>query len=159
MEMSGFSHIGLATHDMEATIAFYCGVLEFSIVAEQWAEVTGGGEIRMTYIGCGAGSYVVFMQSQGVLEIPDDFDTGINGPLGLPSGMYHFAFAEASLEGLERRREKLLAAGVEVSAVIDHDYARSIYFADPNGVQLEFCWQSRPFEARDIGERAGVTIA
>lgn len=157
--MSGFSHIGLATHDMEATIAFYCGVLGFSIVAEQWAEVTGGGEIRMTYIGCGAGSYVVFMQSHGVLEISDDFDTGINGPLGVPPGMYHFAFAEASPEGLERRRERLLAAGVEVSAVIDHDYARSVYFADPNGVQLEFCWQARPFEARDIGEKASVTIA
>lgn len=157
--MAGFSHIGLATHDMEATIAFYSGLLGFPIVAEQWADVEGGGAIRMTYFDCGLGSYVVFMQSRGVPEIPDAFETGINEALGVPPGMYHFAFAEASPEGLERRREALAVAGIEVSAIIDHDYARSIYFADPNGVQLEFCWQARPFEPSDIGEKANVAIA
>jgi hypothetical protein len=38
-----------------------------------------------------------------------------------------------------------LGKGVSVSEVVDHDWAKSIYFKDPNGVQLEFCCLTRDF--------------
>ena len=33
--------------------------------------------------------------------------------------------------------------------VVDHDWAKSIYFKDPNGIQLEFCCFTRNLNAND----------
>ena len=37
-------------------------------------------------------------------------------------------------------RKRLLAAGSEVTEVVDHGFIRSVYFTDPNGVALEASW-------------------
>jgi catechol-2,3-dioxygenase len=41
------------------------------------------------------------------------------------------------MEALERARQALLSAGVEVLGITDHGFVRSIYFFDPNGIRLE----------------------
>ena len=33
--------------------------------------------------------------------------------------------------------------------MVDHDWARSIYFKDPNGLQLEYCYFTRNLNAND----------
>jgi len=33
----------------------------------------------------------------------------------------------------------LRAKGVETTEIVDHGWARSIYFKDPNGISLEYC--------------------
>jgi hypothetical protein len=33
----------------------------------------------------------------------------------------------------------LRANGVETTEIVDHGWARSIYFKDPNGISLEYC--------------------
>ena len=33
--------------------------------------------------------------------------------------------------------------------MVDHDWAKSIYFKDPNGLQLEFCCFTRNLNAND----------
>src|SRR5689334_11878033 len=154
----GYSHIGLGTHDMAATIAFYSGVLGFRIVAEQRTRVTDGGTVRLTYFDAGGEQFIVFMESRGVEGIPEDFDTGINRTLGVPLGLYHFAFKAGSEEDLNARREMLERAGVEVSETIDHGYAKSIFFRDPNDLQLEFTWQVRPFEESDLYQEPEVQV-
>jgi catechol-2,3-dioxygenase len=47
-----------------------------------------------------------------------------------------------------------------VSDVVDHDWAKSIYFKDPNGIQLEFCCFTRNLTANDarMQERAEVSL-
>jgi len=67
----------------------------------------------------------------------------------VPSAFYHFAFEAGSEAGLEDKRRELLAKGVEVTDVVDHDWAKSIYFKDPNGIQLEFCCFTRNLNAND----------
>jgi catechol-2,3-dioxygenase len=37
------------------------------------------------------------------------------------------------------RHDDLRGKGVEVNNTIDHDWARSFYFRDPNGLSLEYC--------------------
>jgi hypothetical protein len=37
-------------------------------------------------------------------------------------------------------RKRLLAAGSEVTEVVDHGFIRSVYFTDPNGIALEASW-------------------
>ena len=50
---------------------------------------------------------------------------------------------------VEEKRQELLARGIEVTEVVDHDWAKSIYFKDPNGLQLEFCCFTRNLNADD----------
>ncbi len=57
----------------------------------------------------------------------------------MPSAFYHYAFEAGSEAGLAQKREELVAKGVKVSDIVDHNWAKSIYFKDPNGMQLEYC--------------------
>lgn len=155
----GYSHVGLGTHDMEATIAFYEGILGFRRVAEQRMRVRASGSVRMVYFDAGADQFIVFMESRGVEGIPEDYDTSINRRLGVPKGMYHFAFRAVSAEDLDAKRQVLESAGIEVSDTVDHGYARSIFFRDPNDLQLEFCHQVRPFEEADLHQAPEVNVA
>jgi catechol-2,3-dioxygenase len=40
---------------------------------------------------------------------------------------------------LAQKRDELRAKGVEVTDIVDHGWAQSIYFKDPNGLSLEYC--------------------
>ena len=54
------------------------------------------------------------------------------------------AYGESGSEAaLEEKRNELIAKGIDVTDVVDHDWAKSIYFKDPNGLQLEFCCFTR----------------
>jgi catechol 2,3-dioxygenase-like lactoylglutathione lyase family enzyme len=155
----GFAHLGLATHDMAATIAFYERVLGFPRVADIQNHVTGGGVVRLVYFECGEEQFLVFMECKGVDGIPEDFDTGVNGALGVPTGLYHFALKMKSAEALEEKRIELARHGIDVSKTIDHGYARSIFFRDPNNLQVEFCCMTRPFERGDLQRQQQVEVA
>lgn len=155
----GFSHVGVSTHKMDATIQFYEGVLGFPHVVEDLTRVKSGGTIRMVYFDVGEGQFMVFMESKNVPGIPQDYDTGINGALGLPRGMYHFSFKVPLLTDLETRRASLEGHGIDVSPTVDLGYARAIFFFDPNGIQLEFCCQIRPFNESDLHLMTEVNVA
>jgi catechol-2,3-dioxygenase len=71
--------------------------------------------------------------------LPVEYDTGINRGLGVPAGFYHFAFEAGSAAALAKKRKELRAKGVETTDIVDHGWARSIYFKDPNGLSLEYC--------------------
>ena len=92
--------------------------------------------------------------------VPADYDAGINRGLGVRNAFYHFAFEAGSEAALEEKRNELIAKGVDVTDVVDHDWAKSIYFKDPNGIQLEFCCFTRNLNANDarMQERAEVSI-
>jgi glyoxylase I family protein len=156
---NGFSHVGVSTHQMDATIHFYESVLGFPRVVEDLTTVTAGGRLRMVYFDVGDGQFMVFMEPKNVPGIPADYDTSINGALGVPRGMYHFSFKAPSLTDLESRRSSLECQGIEVSATIDLGYAKAIFFFDPNGIQLEFCCQIRPFNDADLHQRSQVGVA
>jgi catechol 2,3-dioxygenase-like lactoylglutathione lyase family enzyme len=158
MVTSGFSHIGLATHDMASTIVFY-ELLGFARVADIVNDVQGGGSVRMVYIACGEEQFLVFMECKGIADIPEDFDTGINSSLGVPKGLYHFAFRVESLDELEEKKRELTARGLNVSEQVDHGYARSIFLRDPNDLQLEFCCLTRKFDLNDLQQQKTVQVA
>jgi len=50
----------------------------------------------------------------------------------------HVSFGVETEEKLWALKEKLDAAGFEVSDVIDHGFIHSIYSFDPNGLPIEF---------------------
>jgi catechol 2,3-dioxygenase-like lactoylglutathione lyase family enzyme len=149
MTPKGFSHIGLSTRDLDRTREFYEGVLGFKAVRCDILKVKEGGQIRHIFFDTGRDQLIAFMEAQDVPGIPADYDAGINRGLGVPNVFYHFAFEAGTVAALDDKRRELIAKGVEVTEVVDHDWAKSIYFKDPNGIQLEFCSYTRNLGADD----------
>jgi catechol 2,3-dioxygenase-like lactoylglutathione lyase family enzyme len=149
MSHKGFSHIGLSTLDLDKTRDFYENVLGFPAVRCDVIKVKEGGRIRHVFFDTGRDQLIAFMEARGVPGVPAEYDAGINRGLGVPSAFYHFAFEAGSEAGLLEKRNELIAKGVEVTDVVDHDWAKSIYFKDPNGLQLEYCYVSRNLNADD----------
>lgn len=151
MKRLGFSHIDLATKDMAATRAFYEGILGFPVVRSDIVEMETGGSAQHVFFDCGDGQMIAFASAENAPgRFPADLDTGINKGLGLPHAVYHFAFEAGSLENLYALKASLEQHGVSVRGVEDHEgWCRSIYFIDPNGLQLEYCCLSRPLTEDD----------
>jgi len=159
MSHKGFSHVGLSTLDLDRTRDFYENVLGFKAVRCDVIRVKEGGQIRHIFFDTGRDQLIAFMEARGVPGVPAAYDAGINRGLGVPSVFYHFAFEAGSEAALRDKREELLAKGVDVTEVVDHDWARSIYFKDPNGLQLEFCSFTRNLNATDARMQDRVEIS
>jgi catechol 2,3-dioxygenase-like lactoylglutathione lyase family enzyme len=153
MSHKGFSHIGLSTRDLDSTREFYEHVMGFKVARCDIIKVAEGGQIRHIFFDTGRDQLIAFMEPQGVPGIPADYDAGINAGLGVPGSFYHFAFEAGSVAALEAKRQELLAKGVAVTDIVDHEWAQSIYFLDPNGISLEYCCLTR-----DVGTEDDVTM-
>jgi catechol 2,3-dioxygenase-like lactoylglutathione lyase family enzyme len=161
MSHKGFSHIGLSTLDLDKTRNFYENILGFKPVRCDIIKVKEGGQIRHIFFDTGRDQLIAFMEARGVPGIPAEYDAGINRGLGVPSGFYHFAFEAGSEVALQDKRKDLLAKKVEVTDVVDHGWAKSIYFKDPNGMQLEYCCFTRDTGTEDdvrIQERFEMSV-
>jgi catechol 2,3-dioxygenase-like lactoylglutathione lyase family enzyme len=149
MSNKGFSHIGLSTLDLDRTRDFYENVLGFKAVRCDVIKIKEGGRIRHVFFDTGRDQLIAFMEARGVPGVPAQYDAGINRGLGVPNAFYHFAFEAGSEAALEEKRKDLIGKGVEVTEVVDHDWAKSIYFKDPNGLQLEYCCFTRELGDND----------
>jgi len=159
MARRAFSHLGLATLDLDRTQAFWEGVLGFKVVRSDTMQVKEGGQIRHVFFDAGDRQLVAFMEPRGVPGIPAEFDAGINRGLGVPEMFYHFAFEVDSEATLEAKRAQLIAKGVRVTPIVDHEWMKSIYFKDPNGLLLEYaCW-TRQLADEDAIMQVRVTIS
>ena len=139
MPLHGVSHIGLSTLDLDATRTFYERVLGFRLMTIEQIDLEEGGCIQ---------------------ELPAKYDTGINRGLGVPDWFYHVAFDAGSVEELHAKRSELIAKGVKVTPIVDHDWILSIYFNDPNGLLLEYAAQTRaPADPQvSVGRRITATL-
>jgi len=160
MTNKGFSHVGLSTLDLDKTREFYEKVLGFKVVIADTIKISEGGAIRHIFFATGRDQLLAFMEPRGVPGVPMEYAAGINRGLGVPAAFYHFAFEAGSPPALEDKRRELIAKGVEVTDVVDHGWAKSIYFKDPNGMSLEYCCLVRNFTADDatMQERFEISI-
>lgn len=149
MGHKGWSHVGLSTLNMDKTRAFYEDILGFKAVRCDTIKVTEGGAIRHVFFDTGQGQLLAFMEARGVPGVPIEYDAGINRGLGVPEAFYHFAFEAGTPEDVEAKRAQLIAKGVKVTPVVDHEWAKSIYFKDPNGLLLEYCAYTRALNDDD----------
>ncbi|HWW53691.1 MAG TPA: VOC family protein, partial [Acidimicrobiales bacterium] len=67
-----------------------------------------------------------------------------------PNWVNHVAFGATSREDLDARRTRWQENGLTVLE-INHEWCRSIYATDPNGMTVEFCCTTRAFTPEEIG--------
>ncbi len=151
MKRTGSHHLGLATYDYEGIVDFYTRVLGWEIA---WQDLMTGpdGTVHMKHVffDTGDGSYVSYMcPTADMPNFPKKWATDINSGLGVMNGAYHFAFWAESVEELEQQQARLREHNHPVTEIIDHGWAKSIYFRAPDGLQLEFCVTTRKLAEDD----------
>ncbi len=56
-------------------------------------------------------------------------------------GLYHFAYQVESEEALAQAYRTLREAGVAVLGTADHGVSKGIYLRDPDGIEIEICYE------------------
>ncbi|MHB8437703.1 MAG: VOC family protein [Acidimicrobiales bacterium] len=148
----GFHHVAIATRDLDATHRFYTDAMGFTLVKVQVAPTgspEGGWAKHLFYDTGGNGMFAVWELHDDA--IAHDHPTAISSALGLPEWVNHIAFDapdEASMAACIVRWQEF---GIDV-VELDHEWCRSIYATDPNGVLVEFCCTTREFEDGEIAD-------
>ena len=129
-------HIGINTHDMEATLQFYCGLLGMRLA--RTALTADGRRHYNVEIGGGTAFAV--------------FDGAKPTPEGVPQHINHLALVVATAEEFDEAYERLKNHGVKVTDVIERSYGKTFYFHDPNGIRLQIELQSREVNQDPYGD-------
>jgi catechol 2,3-dioxygenase-like lactoylglutathione lyase family enzyme len=153
----GVNHLALVTTDMDATVRFYHGVLGARLVATLAVPA-----FRHYFFEIGPQNTIAFFEYHDVALEPFAKPAGVPDPRAVQFD--HLSLNLPDEDALLSLRDRLKAAGCEVTDVVDHDIFRSIYFTDPGGIALEATWWSvdvtgRPADYRDerlFGDRDPV---
>lgn len=148
------NHVAWRCRDAEETRAFYEDVLGLPlahVVREDRVPSTGEeSSFAHLFFQMRDGSYVAFF------DLGDG--QGASDPT-TPAWVNHLAMSVGSLDELERARQRLLGAGVEVLGIVDHHWLKSIYFHDPNGLRLELSYQVGGADAlAEFSRKAHATL-
>ena len=132
MKYSGVNHIALATGNIGETVRFWRDLLEMRLTAVM------GEKGNMQYIlEISDGCSLFFFEWPDVLPVPEkEHGRVVTGPFAFD----HLAFGVDSEEDLWDIKDRLNAADIWVSEVIDSGFIHSIFTFDPNGIPIEFAW-------------------
>ena len=120
-------HIGINTHDMEATLQFYCGVMGMRLA--RTALTPDGRRHYNVEIG-GGNAFAIF---DGAKPTPE----------GVPQHVNHLALVVATPQEFDEAYDRLQKHGVKVTDIIERSYGKTFYFHDPNGIRLQIELQVR----------------
>src|ERR1700737_2096861 len=123
-------HVHLKVADLERALAFYCGVLGFTLTQR-----FGPGA---AFISAGGYHHHIALNTWESLG-------GAPPPPGT-TGLYHFAILYPSRAALADALRRLIAAGIALDGASDHGVSEALYLRDPDQNGLELAWD-RPPEA------------
>ncbi|MEW6599636.1 MAG: VOC family protein [Nitrospirota bacterium] len=128
---SGINHIALVTNDMDRTIRFWRDLLGMRLIAG----LAEPGS-RQYFLQLTENCMISFFEWPDVEPVPDrDPGTPVKGPLSFD----HICIELQEEDALWALKDRLEAADVWVTEVMDNGFIHSIFSTDPNNIQLEFC--------------------
>ena len=118
---SSLGHIVLNVRDLAVSVPFYCKVLGLTEV--------GRNAQRMVLLSFGVRDHDLALRP---------VERSANGHDGGAVGLRHVAFQIGKdLDELRAFRSHLDACGVPIARITEHVASTSIYFSDPDGIELE----------------------
>ena len=127
----GFNHVATLTSDMDRTVAFY--EQAFGAAVTFTMEATDDHP-KMYILDLGAGAAL------NVFEVPPEEIIGERRRQGARGAIDHFALAVDSVATLETMPQRLRDAGAqEVGELQRLGDEWSLFFRDPDGMELEVC--------------------
>jgi catechol 2,3-dioxygenase-like lactoylglutathione lyase family enzyme len=127
---TGFNHVATVTADLDRIVAFYRDVLDAPVTFEMAAR---DDHPRMSIIDLGGGSALNILEQAADAIVGDRAQAGGRGPVD------HFGIAVASRADLEAVRDRLVAVGADVGEIHTLGDIWSLFFRDPDGMELEMC--------------------
>ena len=136
---NGVHHLAICTKNMKEQVEFFTQVVGMELVALYWMH-----GVKNTYHGfvkLGDSSSIAFVQGAESGEIQPQ--TGVShaswtAGLVAPGAMQHLALNVDTEEDLLTMRDRVRSHGHWVMGPLDHGFCKSIYFAGPEGMMLEF---------------------
>jgi len=127
----GFNHVATLTTDMDVTVRFYERAFD-AVVTFEVPKRDDHPWMKILDLGGGA-ALIVF-------EVPADEIVGDRRRQGGRGAIDHYALAVDSRATLETVAERLVAAGAqEVGEIQRLGDEWSLFFRDPDGMELEVC--------------------
>ncbi len=146
MKFNGINHLAMATGDMDATIKFWRDLLGMRLIAG-----LGRPGYRHYFFEISPTDTIAFFEWEGVKPVkPKEHGKPVTGPFVFD----HVSFGVDTEEDLWQLKDRLEAAGVNPSDVIDHGFIHSIYAYDPNGMPIEFSWNIKGIDVHAIPKMA-----
>ena len=128
---TGFNHVATLTPDMDRTVRFYEEAFGAVVTFEM---ERAGDHPKMTILDLGAGAAL------NVFETTAEEIVGERRRQGGRGAIDHFALAVADKATLDEMHDRLVAAGAdEVGDVQRLGDEWSLFFRDPDGMELEVC--------------------
>jgi catechol 2,3-dioxygenase-like lactoylglutathione lyase family enzyme len=143
---NGVNHLAMATGDMDKTIRFWRDLLGMRLVAG-----LGRPGYRHYFFEISETDLIAFFEWSEVEPIEQkDHGRPVKGPFAFD----HVSIGVETEDDLWDLKDRLAAAGVWVSEVIDHGFIHSIYAFDPNGIPIEFSHDVEGIDVRKNPEMA-----
>jgi catechol 2,3-dioxygenase-like lactoylglutathione lyase family enzyme len=128
---NGFNHVATLTTDMDLTVGFYERAFD-AVVTFEVPMSEDHPWMKILDLGGGA--------ALNVFEVPADEIIGERRRQGGRGAIDHYALAVDSYTTLELVKERLAAAGAqEVGEIQRLGDEWSLFFRDPDGMELEVC--------------------
>jgi catechol 2,3-dioxygenase-like lactoylglutathione lyase family enzyme len=127
---TGFNHVATVTADVDRLVRFYREAFDAEVVFEMAAE---GDHPRMIILDLGGGAALNALEVDAATIVGERTRPGGRGPID------HYAVAVDSLPTLERVRDRLVALGTDIGEIHRLGSAWSLFFRDPDGMELEVC--------------------
>ena len=132
---SGFNHVATCTVDLDRTKRFYADAFGAEVSFEMDATPD---HPRMAILELGGGAAL------NVFEVPADSIVGDRRTQGGRGPIDHYGIAVDSLQTLEQVKDRLVAAGAEIGEIQQLGPMWSLFFRDPDGMELEVCAPGEP---------------
>jgi catechol 2,3-dioxygenase-like lactoylglutathione lyase family enzyme len=126
----GFNHVATLTPDVDRLVEFHATVFDAVVVHEMAARPD---HPRMVILDLGGGAAL------NVFEAPAEDIIGDRRRQGGRGAIDHYGLAVESLAALQRVQERLVAAGAEIGEIQQLGTEWSLFFRDPDGMELEVC--------------------
>ncbi|MEY2523194.1 MAG: hypothetical protein QOJ66_1759 [Ilumatobacteraceae bacterium] len=127
---SGFNHVATLTTDMDRTVQFYRDAFEAELVFEMAARED---HPRMSILDLGGGAAL------NVFEVDAGDMIGDRRKQGHRGAIDHYALAVDSKDVLDQIKGRLVSAGAEIGEIQRLGDEWSLFFRDPDGMELEVC--------------------
>lgn len=146
---NGVHHLAICTSDIKAQIEFFTDVLGAELKALYWMHGVEGA--WHGFVELNESSYVAFVQTPQIGDIEPQLGVSHAANPGAPAApgtMQHVAFSTATRDELLALRDRIRDRGVNVMGPIEHGMCTSIYFAGPEGLNLEISWSAQGIDER-----------
>lgn len=141
IRFNGVNHLAMATGDLDGTIRFWRDLLGMRLVVG-----LGQPGYRQYFFQISDRDMIAFFEWPGVQPVAEKEH---GRPASGPFAFDHVAFGVETEDDLWALKDRLDAAGVWVSEVIDHGFIHSVYAFDPNGIPIELSYSVPACDVRN----------